>query len=239
MAHHLDKIDFHGKTVLDIGCWDGYWSFDAERRGANYVLATDDASQNWGEGNGLLIAKQLLRSSVDINLEMSVYDLSSMNKKFDIILCFGVFYHLLDPFRAFAEIRHCCHNKSIVLFEGDMAWWGLAQGDARYRCGTISDDFPWTFLPSTSAFDSLVRAAYLRTESRDFLCSTALALAKSRMKGWRNWLRGKKSIPIVDRSLTVCSAFEGTNDMHRYRPPFGLDVYDDRFRTSPVKRQVA
>ena len=43
----LDKIDFAGKTVLDLGCWDGYWSFYAERRGAKHVLATDDRTQNW------------------------------------------------------------------------------------------------------------------------------------------------------------------------------------------------
>ena len=30
-----------GKTVLDVGAWDGYFSFEAERRGAKRVLATD------------------------------------------------------------------------------------------------------------------------------------------------------------------------------------------------------
>jgi len=239
MAHHLDKIDFRGKTVLDIGCWDGYWSFDAEKRGAKHVLATDDATQNWGDGNGLLIAKELLHSSVEINQGLSVYDLSSLNKKFDIILCFGVFYHLLDPFHAFTEIRHCCHSNSIVLFEGDMAWSGLRQGDARYRCAGISDDWPWTFLPSPSAFDSLVSAAYMRTQSRHFLSPTWVGQLKGRLKGLRRKLLGKAPIPIADRSLTVCKAFEGTNDMHRYRPPFGLDAYDDRFNTALARRQVA
>jgi tRNA (mo5U34)-methyltransferase len=43
----LDEINFTDKTVLDIGCWDGYWSFYAERRGAKRVLATDDSGQNW------------------------------------------------------------------------------------------------------------------------------------------------------------------------------------------------
>jgi hypothetical protein len=45
---------------------------------------------------------------------------------------------------------------------------------------------------------------------------------------------------MADRALTVCSAFEGENDMHRYKPPFGLDAYDDRFRkTKTSARQVA
>src|SRR6185437_5902045 len=33
--------DFSGKTVLDIGAWDGYYSFTAERAGATRVVALD------------------------------------------------------------------------------------------------------------------------------------------------------------------------------------------------------
>ena len=70
----LDKIDFAKKTVLDIGCWDGYWSFYAERRGAARVLATDDSSQNWTGSAGFHLAKELLKSSG--NLEQ--YPLSAI-----------------------------------------------------------------------------------------------------------------------------------------------------------------
>lgn len=34
-------VDVSGKTVLDIGAWDGLYSFDAERRGASRVVALD------------------------------------------------------------------------------------------------------------------------------------------------------------------------------------------------------
>jgi tRNA (mo5U34)-methyltransferase len=33
--------DFKGKTVLDVGAWDGYYSFFAERNGATRVVALD------------------------------------------------------------------------------------------------------------------------------------------------------------------------------------------------------
>ncbi len=33
--------DLGGRTVLDIGAWDGFWSFEAERRGASRVVAMD------------------------------------------------------------------------------------------------------------------------------------------------------------------------------------------------------
>jgi len=37
----LDLPDLAGKSVLDIGAWDGYFSFEAERRGAARVVALD------------------------------------------------------------------------------------------------------------------------------------------------------------------------------------------------------
>jgi hypothetical protein len=33
--------DLTGLSVLDVGAWDGFFSFEAERRGASRVLATD------------------------------------------------------------------------------------------------------------------------------------------------------------------------------------------------------
>jgi tRNA (mo5U34)-methyltransferase len=38
-SYHIP--DLHGKTVLDIGAWDGFHSFDAEQRGARRVVALD------------------------------------------------------------------------------------------------------------------------------------------------------------------------------------------------------
>jgi tRNA (mo5U34)-methyltransferase len=37
----LQVPDLTGKSVLDIGAWDGYFSFEAERRGASRVVALD------------------------------------------------------------------------------------------------------------------------------------------------------------------------------------------------------
>jgi tRNA (mo5U34)-methyltransferase len=44
LAHEWDNLglgDLRGKSVLDIGAWDGYFSFAAERAGAERVVALD------------------------------------------------------------------------------------------------------------------------------------------------------------------------------------------------------
>ena len=38
--------DLSGQSVLDIGAWDGFFSFESERRGANRVLAVDSFCWN-------------------------------------------------------------------------------------------------------------------------------------------------------------------------------------------------
>jgi tRNA (mo5U34)-methyltransferase len=45
MAIELERLalpDLHGKTVLDINSWDGFFAFEAERRGASRVVALDE-----------------------------------------------------------------------------------------------------------------------------------------------------------------------------------------------------
>ena len=37
----LNQFDVRNKKVLDVGCWEGHWSFEVERRGAGEVYATD------------------------------------------------------------------------------------------------------------------------------------------------------------------------------------------------------
>lgn len=60
--------DLTGKRVLDIGAWDGWFSFEMERRGASVVAV--DAVRN----NKLLLARDLLGSNIDYRVS-SVYDL--------------------------------------------------------------------------------------------------------------------------------------------------------------------
>ena len=92
--------DLSGKSVLDIGAWDGVFTFEAERRGASRVLATDSycwSGEGWGTKEGFLTASRILGSQAD-DLEIDVMDLSPDKVgTFDLVLFVGVLYHLRHP----------------------------------------------------------------------------------------------------------------------------------------------
>ena len=51
--------------MLDIGAWDGALSFEAERRGASRVLATDSfcwSGEGWGTKDGFEFARKAIGS---------------------------------------------------------------------------------------------------------------------------------------------------------------------------------
>lgn len=231
----LDRIDFTGRTVLDIGCWDGYWSFYAERRGASHVLASDDCTQNWTGGAGLRLATEILSSGVEVDQALSVYEITRLDRKFDIIFFMGVYYHLIDPFYALAQIRHCCHEGTTVVIEGDAAAAGL---NPQGTLVDYSNHAMPVFVPTTGALRHMCEAAYLDVESQVWMTNAAEFWAKASpaqraaVPRPKTGPQGSPSLtePLVfDRLFTTCRAFSGRNERHFYRPPFGLHIYDDRF----------
>ena len=67
-----------GLSVLDVGAWDGYFSFEAERRGAARVVAADFYSWHgpgWGSKAGFELAHEALGSKVE-SVDIDVMDLS-------------------------------------------------------------------------------------------------------------------------------------------------------------------
>ncbi|HNW92861.1 MAG TPA: DUF1698 domain-containing protein [bacterium] len=112
-AFLFSSLQFAGKTVLDIGCWDGYFSFMAAQRGARRVVALDNPDYRWGGMAGFQFLQTQFPRNVEFRLG-SVYALPP--EEFDIVLCYGVLYHLSDPLAAF---HNCCRVAGeSVLVEG-------------------------------------------------------------------------------------------------------------------------
>lgn len=100
--------DLTGKRVLDVGAWDGWFSFEMERRGAE-VLAVDSA-----KNTRLLEARQLLGSRIDYQIA----DICRLTAKdvgtFDIVLFFGVLYHLKHPLLALENVCGLCRDMACI-----------------------------------------------------------------------------------------------------------------------------
>jgi SAM-dependent methyltransferase len=109
----IRDLDLRGKRVLDIGCRDGLFSFEAEKRGANRVVGIDnDLSRGAVE---LLIPS--LRSRVEMR-EMNVIDLTTTAfGSFDVVFFVGVLYHLRYPFYGLKKVSDVLEDGGTLVLE--------------------------------------------------------------------------------------------------------------------------
>ncbi|MBN8831253.1 MAG: DUF1698 domain-containing protein [Sphingomonadales bacterium] len=116
-ADAIFSPEISGKTVLDIGAWDGYFSFEAERRGAARVLATDHfcwSGEGWGTKAGFDFVHDRLGSHVETR-DVDVGDLPKADLgQFDLVLFLGVFYHLKDPYAGLEAAASMCREHIVV-----------------------------------------------------------------------------------------------------------------------------
>jgi len=100
--------DLRGKRVLDIGAWDGWFSFEMERRGAE-VLALDSA-----KNTRLLEAKTLLGSRIEYRIGDICRTTAKDLGTFDIVLFLGVLYHLKHPLLALENVCGMCREMACI-----------------------------------------------------------------------------------------------------------------------------
>jgi len=111
LEHLKLPASLEGLSVLDIGAWDGFFSFEAERRGAERVVAYDLTPADYF---GFATARALLGSAVDY-VQGSAYELSrEAVGSFDIVLCVGVLYHLRYPLLALDRIHDVCDGYMLL-----------------------------------------------------------------------------------------------------------------------------
>lgn len=114
--------DLTGKRVLDVGAWDGFWTFEALKRGARQVVAID----NWSD---LPLLDKNPRTEWDTfdfckgvlgyndqqcqRHTMSVYDVKSLGT-FDVVFFFGVLYHQRHPLLALDKLSEICTGEIYI-----------------------------------------------------------------------------------------------------------------------------
>jgi tRNA (mo5U34)-methyltransferase len=101
--------DLSGEAVLDVGTWDGYWAFEAARRGAAAVDAIEDFSDTCGalanaDRSSAFATFDLCHQALGYGSRVvraceSIEDFS-VEGQYDRVFLFGVLYHLRSPLRA-------------------------------------------------------------------------------------------------------------------------------------------
>jgi tRNA (mo5U34)-methyltransferase len=93
--------DLSGRSVLDVGAFDGAMSFECERRGADRVVAFDLIDNR----PTLRLVHEYLRSKVEI-VRGSIYTIDPKKLGvFDYVLFCGVLYHCRYPALAIDRLR--------------------------------------------------------------------------------------------------------------------------------------
>src|SRR5262249_22297660 len=125
--------DLTGARVLDVGAWDGYWTFEALRRGAREAVAIDDFSDHLGrlkaEDRRAWKSFDLCREALGYNeaeckrIEMSVYDVTeaSLGGRFDVVFCFGTLYHLRHPLLGLDALAAVCEPGGAIFVESHIS----------------------------------------------------------------------------------------------------------------------
>lgn len=152
--------DLRGKTVLDVGAWDGFFSFEAERRGASRVVAVDSycwSGEGWGTKAGFELARKALGSRVE-DRHMEVLDLSPEDPgRFDLVLFLGVLYHMRHPLLALEKVFGVTGGRLILETEVDLA--GLrAPAMAFYAGDELNRDPTNWWAPNPAGLVAMLRA---------------------------------------------------------------------------------
>jgi tRNA (mo5U34)-methyltransferase len=156
--------DLRGLSVLDVGAWDGFFSFEAERRGAARVVALDGPAWRepaWGPGGygtkaGFELARRALGSSVE-DRELDLEEISAATVgRFDVVLFLGVLYHLKHPWPVLERIASVCDGLLIVETHADLL--DLRRpAMALYPGAEVAGDASNWWGPNVAALEAMLR----------------------------------------------------------------------------------
>ena len=189
-----------GRSVLDIGAWDGFFSFEAERRHASRVVASDHYAWHgtgWGTGrgkSGFELARTALKSRVE-DVDLDVMDLSPQRiGAFDVVLFLGVLYHLPNPLLALERVASVATDLLILETVVDMVgisrpaaafypdrelhgdptnWWGPNHAAVQGMLSSVGFKRVEVITPARSAAYRAARAVFHRLNGKSTSLTTA------------------------------------------------------------------
>lgn len=146
--------------VLDVACNAGFWSMEAHKSGAAYVLGVDARPVHVEQA-------QLVRDALGVDPErvefrqMDIYDLAPEEiGEFDLCLVLRILHHLSHPLLALEKLRAVCRNYLVIdiklLHDEDRPLLFLHSEDPS---GVLHGVEGMAFRPSRAALELMLQGA--------------------------------------------------------------------------------
>jgi tRNA (mo5U34)-methyltransferase len=157
--HALNLPSLIGKSVIDIGTFEGYFAFQAKLMGASRVVACDHLVWSWPDFNArsnFELIRHVSASDVE-DRTLSVEDISPEELgEFDVTLFLGVLYHAPDMIGYLRKVRSVTREICIIetLVDGlqmDEPW------TAYYPAGSLNNDASNWWGPNISCVLDMLR----------------------------------------------------------------------------------
>lgn len=112
LKHHIASLE--GRTVLDVGCGNGYHCWRMAGAGARLVLGVDShllfTMQYWA-------IRHFLKTPPVFVAPLALEDLPGELEAFDTVFSMGVLYHRRSPFDHLAGLRDCLRRGGELVLE--------------------------------------------------------------------------------------------------------------------------
>lgn len=176
----LFPADLTGKSVLDVGCNAGFYSFEMKRRGAARVLGVDHDERYLAQAR---LAAEVTEAEVEFR-RMEAYELGALGERFDLVIFMGVLYHLRHPLLALDILREHVVGDALIFQSLERGSKVVAEvpADAPFEAEALFEAEGWPVLhfvegsyagdptnwwiPNRACSEAMLRAAGFRIEAR-------------------------------------------------------------------------
>ena len=234
-----------GQSVLDVGAWNGAFSFEAKRLGAGRVLATDLYA--WAHPSFGGLEKFLyVRKDAGLDIEYRILDTYQIKRDlvgdFDLVLFLGVFYHLEDPINVIANIAEVATSWLVVETHLDLD--DVPNPAMRYYAGAeLADDPTNWWGPNQRCVEDLLRTAgfteihFTRNPFHQMRGIFHARRANGRAVGWRSIPNLMSAVGYQTVGSSAVSA--GSSDVSFLGSLLGRAYRRFRRRTEWTSKEVA
>jgi tRNA (mo5U34)-methyltransferase len=155
--------DLSGHRVLDLGASDGFFSLMMRHRGAQ-VVSVDYRSKNQ---HGFAAMERISGASFDYR-QANIYDITpAAFGTFDIVLFFGVLYHLPEMLKALSIVRSVCSHRMFLETQCAVEFSPGESAARYYREDTLNNDATNFWTPNPKCLDDMLHDTAFDIDRRE------------------------------------------------------------------------